>query len=273
MRIFDKILFILLAIPSLCFAGSNYVQITRGVASEGGATTYCLSPTTCTATTPGECDSFCEDFNGSSYCVGTSGDANCRSTWEVFGLAGGSIDWTTVVGGTSPCNDVGSSIATVTITNGEATTIWTKSLGSPKNITYMQFYFRLVSESIPDNNSIMIIGTVDSGFTTGQWLLALYQESGNRYFSLLHSDASVEAVGTTALGVGTWYRVNVAYNLTAGTASVKVNGTTDINIPSGVTGSTPEVIALGSMNFSANQMTYQIMNLSVDDDTEPGTCN
>ena len=35
MRIFDKILFVLLAIPSLCFAGSHSVQITRGVVTGG----------------------------------------------------------------------------------------------------------------------------------------------------------------------------------------------------------------------------------------------
>ena len=36
MKIFDKILFVFLAIPSLCFAGSHSVQITRGVAAGGG---------------------------------------------------------------------------------------------------------------------------------------------------------------------------------------------------------------------------------------------
>lgn len=35
MRIFDKILFVFLAIPSLCFAGSHSVQITRGVVTGG----------------------------------------------------------------------------------------------------------------------------------------------------------------------------------------------------------------------------------------------
>ena len=36
MKIFDKILFVFLAIPSLCFAGSHSVQITRGVVAGGG---------------------------------------------------------------------------------------------------------------------------------------------------------------------------------------------------------------------------------------------
>ena len=36
MKIFDKILFVFLAIPSLCFAGSHSVQITHGVVTGGG---------------------------------------------------------------------------------------------------------------------------------------------------------------------------------------------------------------------------------------------
>lgn len=39
MKIFDKILFVFLAIPSLCFAGSHSVQITRGVVAGGGGGT------------------------------------------------------------------------------------------------------------------------------------------------------------------------------------------------------------------------------------------
>src|SRR5574343_1646460 len=82
------------------------VSAWNGATVGGGATAYCTGAATCTATTPGQCDALCEDFEGSSYCVGSSGDQKCRNTWSAEGAIS-TIDWTTAHSGTFACNDKG----------------------------------------------------------------------------------------------------------------------------------------------------------------------
>lgn len=62
---------------SACIAGGG------GVASGGGGGS-------CTGSNPSTC-TFRETFDGSSYCIGSSGDQNCDSTWT--SVIAGTPDW------------------------------------------------------------------------------------------------------------------------------------------------------------------------------------
>ena len=253
-------------------AFSPAINAVLGMRAAGGTAAYCTGAATCTATYPGECDSLCEDFEGSTACL-SGGDAACRSGWTALVTAGGSIDFTTTHGGTLACTDKGTNAVTVTVTNGETGYLVTRDLGADKAVTYTQFYLRVVSEGLAENHAVAIAVGINAVISATTWTVALYQGTTNLYLRLCWNNDSVCSLGTTAVTIGTWYRVRVRHNVTAGTADLKVNDTTEVTVSSGVTGDSTRYLALGSSGWASDPLTTQIDNITVDDDTEPGACN
>lgn len=259
-------------------AGDPLRTPTSGGGVSGGtpSTNYCTGSATCTTTTPGQCDVLCDDFEGSSYCVGTSGDQDCRATWTEFGAAN-SVDWTTTHSGTFACTDKGSYAAQFNFT-ADTQYGYYKSAAADKALSYVQFYINFTATTVANDHTAGIFFSVDSTSAYAPYIISLYNDGGTYRISLAHSDAATLVHGaTTAISVGTntWYRIRVMYNRTAGTATVKVDDTTEINVASGVTGSTPRFFGIGNVGAFTNgeSITFQIDNIAVDDDTEQGACN
>lgn len=255
----------------------NISVIVGGSPPTPSASAYCTAAATCTATTPGECDVLCEDFEGSSYCVGSSGDQDCRATWTVLGAAN-SVDWTTTHGGTFSCTDKGTNSAQFNFT-ADTQYGYYKTAAADKALSYVQFYINFTGLTLGADHAAGFFGTVDSTLEYGPYLLTVYNDGGTYRFALLHSDTATNVIGSTtaiSIGTNTWYRIRIMYNITAGTATVKVNDTTEINVASGVTGHTPRSFIIGpvgALGSSGESITFQIDNIAVDDDTEQGACN
>ena len=217
-----KFLLLFLLIPSLCFAAEPVdfsksiamspamLGLAGGKVAAAGATTYCTGATTCTATNPGNCELACEDFAGSSYCVGSSGANNCRTN-DVFGIAGTSpIDNRSAnISGTLNCTDKGTVAWETGVDANWETVYWGAPSFSELNTVYMQVYFNIVSYTAGAND--FIFKWVIAGSSTAYWMAYFTVNTVDSVLKIggnyKNSAGSGQATATATIETGTWYRV------------------------------------------------------------------
>jgi hypothetical protein len=296
-----KYLWILLLIPSLCFGAAGDLETIGGkvdtaitsIAGKAGtaiaticgknytdgdaAAAYCTGAATCTATTPGQCDLLCEDFEGSTDCdgAGDGEDAVCRNGWATTIGSGDSIDFTTAHSGTFGCTDKGSNAVQVVITASSHATHASFNAGGTKAATYTQFYINVTSESLTSTQSTYLVSAdVASNMSQVAWRFVLYDDYGTYYFKLTYYNTTPgfsTIQSTDAISLDTWYRVQVYHNSGDSTISWWIDGvaqTGDTNFGA----RNPQYWFIGD-NASDNATTFQVDNIAVDDDTTQGACN
>lgn len=262
---------IVLATPAL---GTDYAYLMGGRPAPGGAavSVHC--------TNTADSDVFCEDFDNPSanYCVGSSGDANCRNTWTTD-TEGGSIDFTTAHSGTLSCGDNGSNALQLTKTTTYGV-LYVRLSKVDADYAYVQFYMNLVSHNLA-NGAITNIFTMSdtSGNNTMHIRLNGTADANAPYIQVLYHDGSKTQGGSEkTITPGTWYRIRVQWKKSSGSNDGFVKFYVDSTAVTEVTtnNSTRQTGRFSwglSTGPDSDEFVLQVDNIKVDDDTEPGACS
>ena len=271
------ILLLLLLIPSLCFGQEQVARLSIPfVASSisAGTTAYCTGAATCTATNPGECDQLCEDGEGSSDCGDdAAGNTNCRNTWDFSEAGTSTIDFTYTAGGTYPCaSTTNTNVIRVVSdgTNWPTAQVDTVDTGSTN---YTQFYFYLEAEGLSNTNSISFVkACVTSGCSTIAWWVGIYDDAGTIKPFMYYYNGSTfsQMIGTSTVSLNAWYRMRVKYDYATTSAEFWLGDTSQGSVSSSVGDRAGRYFIIGTS--ASKTVTYQIDNISYDDDTTPGAC-
>lgn len=295
-----KYFWILLLIPSLCFSATGDLQTIGGkvdtaitsIAGKAGtaiaticgknytdgdaAAAYCTGAATCTATTPGQCDLLCEDFEGSTDCdgAGAGTDAVCRNAYTLTDTDS-LIDFTTAHSGTFGCNDKGSNAVKVSFTAIDEIAYATFDMGGTKAATYTQFYVNFISESLANTRiTTAVNANVAANMSQTAWKISMLDAAGTLYLRLTYYNTTpsfVDISSTNSISLDTWYRVQVYHNSGDSTISWWVDGVAQTGASDFGTRD-PRYWNIGDNDADAATV-FQVDNLAVDDDTTQGACN
>jgi hypothetical protein len=272
-----KKLISIIALCLICYsADARNLMVVGGGVPVAGATGYCTGAATCTETNPGQCDLLCEDFEGSTSC-GSGLDSNCRNGWTAAVGANATLDSTVTHSGTLACTDKGTNSAQFSATNDSTSVYMSYDFGVDKPITYAQAYVNLVSGVLSDTMVVTVMGWYDSTPDLAHTLI-IANVGGTlrlqvRYFDQDILNYSVATGSTTALSRGTWYRLRLNINTTAGTLKAYVNDTEEISLTDIATAAhIPRTLRIGSFYTYATHV-FQVDNVAVDDDTTQGACS
>jgi hypothetical protein len=262
----------------------DVARMSIGVMGGGGTaaaakTAFCTAATTCTATNPGQCDVYCEDFdNPTSHSCYASYDNNCWNTGSYLTCAGAgdSIDFTSTASGTYPCaNTTNTNVMLITVSAAARACYHRMSLTGPT--AWTQLYFNVSTGTFgSDGNLVPIVSVLDtSGNKVCEIRVTRISGAGDihiqaKYYNSSDVDTTVSST-TTVLSVGTWYRLNMNHD-NAGNAVIKINGTTEITIADLTTTRAVGRWKFGPDGENSIAYTLQLDNITIDDDTEPGVC-
>lgn len=273
-----------LSLLILLFPALLHAQCIVGQMSVAGkvaaASGYCTAGATCTASTPGQCDVICEDFEGSTDCDdGATESLYCRNAYTVTIAAGDAVTWATPTNGL--CTDEGSYAVDFDVNGGSRTTIMAYDTGADKAIVHVQFYLYVVDENLADKGTMSVMYGQTSAPATAWGIMVKQATGGDKVLRLAYwqnTGAMAYVDGTTPLTVGsnTWYRVQLVYDTTGGTATVTLNGTSEISVADVQTSSPrqTQIIKLGSLSsWGSAAAHFQLDNIAIDDDTAQGACN
>jgi len=272
------ILFVLLlAAPAMAEEPLQLARMNPAMLGSGGGATqkpYCLSSTTCTTGTPGNCDLICEDFEGSTECK-SGYDSACRLAWDVSAGSGQSIDFTTVHNGSFACTDKGTNAGMLTATSsGASCAIW-KDLND-QNIMYGEFYFNINSITLASGSSQDIFTIATGAVSDDTATIQVYNKSGTLRLYLLCDACAHGAFGSTALSTGTWYRVQWEADTTNDHFTVYLNGSKEAEITDYTSTKLPSGFYVGWTSYGTRQATAAVIqydNISVSSVGLPGGCN
>lgn len=276
-QLMKKLILLLLLIPSLAWGQASLSGVSLSGCSTGGgagATAYCTAQTTCTATTPGQCDVLCEDLAGATECL--AGEAStCRGAWAAVVETGGTVVFNASHSGTLACTDKGSYAIQVDKTGNAA--VNARFNYTAKDTVYAQFYMNVVAEGLSDGQNDYLAQIVtDSG--SNRLAVIIGQTAGQVYLKASYYTGSGGVHGSAYnISTGTWYRIQLRYTKSTdsnGVIEFHVDGNEVTNVTDN--GATDQVTRfyVGAYN-SGGAVTYttQYDNIAVDDDTGQGACN
>jgi len=225
-------------------------------------------------------ETFCEDMASTTDCGTTSTDEACRTTWTETLAGTGSIDWTTAIGGTAICTDMGDNAVRLIQTSQDAANqaFARNDLGSSQATTYTQFFFRIESEGLGDlQYHIVAQATNATNWSAPAWNFSVFQSNvdGLLYTRFFHG--ATTDYGTTALSVGTWYGVRVKWIAnTADTGRqwwVNYSGSTWTDEGAATSENVSvRYIYLSGIGQTQRIVTMDIDNIAIDTTNMPGDC-
>ncbi len=243
-----------------------------------GAVAYCTGAATCTATTPGQCDILCEDFEGSADCGDdTANDQTCRNEWDTTEDTGnGNVVIFDATPTNALCTDEGSYAAQITKGYTTSSQCGYKLVITEKANLWVQFYMNVTTQPAT-TGTVMIFQLLD-----GSNRAVGLQLGGADYdwVRLSYHDGSSTVTGTTyTIAPNTWYRVQIIWNAATGggnngTVALYVDGNEETNITTNNSTYVPDSVNFGNIGAGDTDIfTVQFDNIAVDDDTIQGACN
>lgn len=280
-----RLLIALLLLPSLAW-GQEYARMNPYILGSGvsaaSTTAFCTGAATCTATTPGACDMWCEDFEGSTDCdgAGDGTDENCRNAYTTNITSGDAIDFTSTASGTYPCTGTtNTNVVQISQADADQTDV-RFDIGALKNTIVAQVYINVISETLPLNGTVMTLHADNaSDYAMKAFNVEFVQDGTNTYHFALNYANDTPGTSTISCGnntafLNTWYRVTVYYsNRNAGdSVSLYVNGT-----QCGSTATDPYTRQARYFRFGDGVLggyVAQWDNITIDDDTDAnvGAC-
>jgi hypothetical protein len=222
-------------------------------------------------------DVLCEDSESTTNCGNEAADDSvCRNTWTVLEASGSSVVFDASHSGTLSCTDKGSRAIqiTKTETNAKNGIIIAKTA---VDTTFVQFYLNVVAENA-NAGEVYIAGILD-GSGNGVMQLRMTGKAANPTLRLLYWNGTGWGVGaeSSALTVGTWYRIRMQYAASTDTNGIVKLYVDDAEVTSiSNNGSTQQAGKYYWGNYNGGDTdtyTIQIDNIKIDDDTEPGACS
>jgi len=228
-----------------------------------------------------------------SSCTGADSDVLCdllaasgTCTWTDVALGtDNTVTWDNSRGGTMGCldtNDTKDVKITMTTTGASnyAYTYFDSGTGTTER--FLQVYVRIISESLNDTNSQIILGLNSQTTGTPASSILLIQSSGQLYFQATWHDGSTTQADTggTAISAGTWYGIRVHDKPSTADTGITwyvnydLSGDTWTEEGSGTTGSRAgRYIAIGQAGTTTSRvLSLEAENIKVDDDTMPTHC-
>jgi hypothetical protein len=282
MKKYMAITLLIMAMAWPAYAWWNVGRVGDVVPAAGGTTAFCTGAASCTASTPGQCDLLCEDFEGSTDCdgAGAGTDSNCRNGFTTSIQSGDAIDFTSTATGTYPCaTTTNTNVAKITADGAYSRTEFFWDSTATQAISYVQFWFRINSESTATTKYFEVYsGTVsappDSGVMSNY--LRVLNTSGTLNLTWTYwNGAGEETQTSSAISTATWYKVALKYDQTNGVMEWWLNGTSQgSDTHSQGSSRNPRYFVFGQDNYGGDTRAFEIEydNITIDNDTAPGTC-
>lgn len=222
-----KLILFLLLLASPAWAGGVISGAVLSGCSTGGgagAAAFCTGATTCTATTPGNCEFLCEDFAGSTQCDDSPATAStCRAAKAVSQGTGQTIVTNASHSGTLGCTDKGSYALQCTSTQASQSCNMGYDSGGDQAVMYLDVYVN-VKEITVASGSTQGLAYIGSGaFMDGTVELYVKNTDGTYTLQMI-CDSCAAGVESSAISLDVWYRVTLMANDTTNTAQLWVNG-------------------------------------------------